>query len=66
MVVDFCPTLEQCRHISRLEKKYTLEICSPASVQFNSGVMLWGNSLTVTTSLDTGSKNDGNLRSMIS
>ena len=45
MVVDRLPVVSLCDHIAQVEKAYTLELLPGDTVQFNSGVMLWRDSL---------------------
>ena len=45
MVVDRLPMISLCDHIAQEEKAYTLQRLPGNTVQFNSGVMLWRESL---------------------
>jgi len=45
MVVDRLPMVSLCDHIAQEEKEYTLQRLPGHTVQFNSGVMLWRDSL---------------------
>ncbi|MEH2382756.1 MAG: putative nucleotide-diphospho-sugar transferase [Nostoc sp.] len=45
MVVDRLPTLSLCEHISPEEKSYTLQYLPEGTTQFNSGVILWRDSI---------------------
>lgn len=49
MVVDRLPMVSLCDHIAQEEKAYTLERLPGNTVQFNSGVMLWRESLETQT-----------------
>ena len=46
MVSDRNPTVDQCDHIAQVEKDYTLQLVPGHTAQFNSGVMLWRNTLS--------------------
>jgi hypothetical protein len=41
MAIDTKATLADCSHVEAPEKAYTLQHCSPDSLQFNGGVVLW-------------------------
>jgi lipopolysaccharide biosynthesis glycosyltransferase len=41
MVLDPCPTVDQCQHIDSEEIKYTLDRVPRNTVQYNAGVILW-------------------------
>jgi hypothetical protein len=45
MVVDRLPMVSLCDHVAQEEKAYTLQQLPGHTVQFNSGVMLWRDSL---------------------
>lgn len=45
MVLDRCPILALCLHVSPEEKNYTLEYLPETANHFNSGVILWRDSI---------------------
>ncbi len=45
MVHDRNPTVDQCDHVAPIEKDYTLQLVPGHTPHFNSGVMLWRNTL---------------------